>query len=166
MPQTIRLWEVTPQNTLSEILRGPINMEHDLEDWLESDISMLDGNLLVIGRQVQTDFGKKIDLLCLDSVGNLVVVELKKSKTPWEVAAQALDYASWVQGLSTERIQGIAAGYSGISGSLDQAFEEKFEASLPETLNQGHRSLIIAESLDDSTERIVRYLSDYAYQST
>ena len=53
MPQKIRMWEVTPQNTLSEISSNEISLEERLEDWLASDISMLDPDLLVIGRQVR-----------------------------------------------------------------------------------------------------------------
>ncbi len=87
MPQKIRMWEVTDQNTLAEIPDSEIKLEQRLEDWLESDISMLDPDLLVIGRQVKTGFGGEIDLLCLDSSGALVVVELKKGKTPPEVSA-------------------------------------------------------------------------------
>jgi RecB family endonuclease NucS len=61
--------------------------------------------LLLIGRQIQTDYGKFIDMLALDQEGNLVIIELKKNRTPREVVAQTLDYASWVQNLSYERIQ-------------------------------------------------------------
>ncbi len=31
MPQKIRMWEVTPQNTLSEISSNAINLEEQLE---------------------------------------------------------------------------------------------------------------------------------------
>ena len=34
MPQRIRMWEVTPQNTLSEISSNEISLEERLEDWL------------------------------------------------------------------------------------------------------------------------------------
>ena len=40
------------------------------------------------------------------------------------------------------------------------AFQERFEKSLPDELNLGHRSLNVAESMDASIERIVRFLSD------
>ena len=100
-----------------------------------------------------------IDLLCLDSAGDTVVVELKKGQTPREVAAQALDYASWVEDLSHERITSVAADYFETPDSLASAFQERFEKPLPGELNLGHRSLIVAESMDASTERIVRYLS-------
>ena len=80
MTQQIRMREVTSENTPNEIHRNEINLEKRLQDWLEADISMLDPDLLVIGREVPTAFGGKIDLLCLDSSGGLVVVELKKGK--------------------------------------------------------------------------------------
>ena len=162
MPQKIRMWEITPQNTLSEISSSEINLEERLEDWLEADISVLDPNLLVIGRQVPTVFGGTIDLLCLDSWGGCVVVELKKGKTPREVTAQALDYASWVRDLSFDQIANIAERYSKVNGrTLGEIFESKFQEPLPDTINQSHRAVIVAESMDDSTERIVRYLSDF-----
>ena len=159
MPQKIRMWEVTLQNTLTEIASSQINREERLEDWLENDISVLDPNLMVIGRQVRTDFGGEIDLLCLDSMGTVVVVENKKGQTPRKVATQALDYASWVKDLSYQQIKILAESY--LNNSLDEAFNAKFGEDLPETLNESHRSLIVAEAMDASTERIVRYLSDF-----
>ncbi len=158
--QQIRLWEITSDQRLVEIEGNPIPLEERLEDWLESDISVLDANLLVIGRQVETDFGGKIDLLCLDSVGDTVVIELKKGTPPREVTAQALDYASWVKGLSFDHLMNIADGYFKIPNALDLKFRERFEEPLPSELNQSHRSLIVAETMDAGTERIVRYLSD------
>ena len=160
MPQKIRMWEVTPLNALSEISSSEINLEKQLEDWLESDISMLDSDLLVIGRQVRTSFDGEIDLLCMDSRGDLVIVELKKGKTPREVTAQTLDYASWVKDLSFDQITSLSERYEKLDGSLAEAFETRFREPLPDTLNQGHRSLIVAEAMDESTERIVRYLTD------
>ena len=160
MPQKIRMWEVTKANTLTELASTEIALEARLEDWLENDISMIDQDLLVIGRQVRTDFGGEIDLLCLDGAGDTVIIELKKGKTPRDVTAQTLDYASWVRDLGIEQIEEIASHYGKLEGPLDDVFEEKFKSPLPDTLNVNHRSLIVAEAMDASTERIVRYLSD------
>ena len=157
--QQVRLWEVVSDKELHEIPSNQISLEERLENWLATNISVLDPSLLVIGKQVHTDFAGVIDLLCLDSAGDTVVVELKKGKTPREVAAQVLDYASWVKDLSHERIADIAARHFGDSDVLASAFQERFEKPLPDELNLGHRSLIVAESMDASTERIVRYLS-------
>ena len=159
MTQEIRLWEVTSETKPSEIPRNEIDLEKRLQEWLVADISMLDPDLLVIGREVPTTFEGKIDLLCLDSSGGLVVVELKKGKTPREVTAQVLDYASWVKDLSRDDIFALSLRQN-IAVPLEEAFERKFGEELPHSLNESHRSLIVAESMDESTERIVRYLSD------
>ena len=159
MAQKIHLWGVTSQDILIEIPSSEISREKRLEDWLESNISMLDPSLLVIGRQVRTDFGGEIDLLCLDSLGNTVVIELKKSRTPRDVTAQVLEYASWVKDLTDDQIIEKSDRYLAPSYLAD-AFQEKFSEGLPEELNSSHRSLIVAEDMDTSTERIVRYLAE------
>ena len=90
--------------------------EKELEDGLVEDTSRVDSDLLVIGRQVRTDSGGKIDLLCIDKNGCTVVIELKRDRTPRTVTAQTLDYASWVKSLSGDRLTEIAERYS-FSGS-------------------------------------------------
>ena len=160
--QEIRLWEVVKEKTLRKIPGSEIAFEERLEEWLAKDISVLDTSLLVIGRQVRTDFGGYIDLLCMDNLGNSVVVELKKGQTPRDTAAQALEYASWVKDLSYDDIAAIADEYLKQlgSGSLKEAFLQRFGVEVPDEINQEHRSLILAEAIDDRTDRIVRYLAD------
>ena len=156
----VRLWEITADRKLSEIPARYTSLEQWIEDWLADDVSVLDPSLLVIGRQVRTSFGGAIDLLCMDGDGNLVVVELKRGQTPRDVTSQALEYSSWVKGLEYDDITGIAAAYPGIVGGLEPAFLEKYGSELPGELNQGHRTLIVAESVDASTDRIVGYLAE------
>ena len=173
MPQSIRLWEIGAGNLPVEIPTDQIEREKTLEAWLENDISMLDSSLMVIGRQVSTDFGRVIDLLCIDGSGHIVVVELKKGRTSRDVTAQALEYAAWVQNLPYSRIKRIADDYlAGRSQglTLDVAFQETFGTRLtelmdadPSTLDDHvleHHILIVAETMDASTEQIVSYLSD------
>ena len=155
MPQKIRMWEVTTENELKQLTNDGIDLENRLEDWLENDISLLDDKLLVIGRQVSTGFGT-VDLLCLDSKGTLVVIEIKKGRTPRQVTSQALEYASWAKGLPYDRVKEIAEDH--LKTSLDDAFRVKFDDEVPEEFS--HRSLVVAENIDTSTERIVSYLSD------
>ncbi|MDD9981675.1 MAG: endonuclease NucS [Gammaproteobacteria bacterium] len=160
MTHQIRMWEVADGSTPTEVRRDEISLEERLQDWLEEDISILDPDLLVIGREVPTDYGGKIDLLCLDSTGGLVIVELKKGRTPREVTAQVLDYAYWVRDLSYEKISALFDDYRKSRRALSEAFEQKYGDELPATLNESHRSVIVAEEMDGGTERIVRYLSD------
>jgi hypothetical protein len=159
MAEEVRLWRVGPDRLLSELPRAGLDLEARLQEWIARDVSVLDPGLLVIGREVETDFGGYIDLLCVDEVGDLVVVELKRDRTPREITAQALDYASWVAELSNERIRAIADANLGQVG-FAASFRKRFESDLPETLNGGHRMLIVGSQIDACSERIIKYLSD------
>jgi hypothetical protein len=154
----VHLWRITGDDELIETPRGSLDREARLQKWLERDISILDPKLLAIGRLVTTDFGGEIDILCMDAEGDLVIVELKRDKTPREVTAQAIDYASWVVSLSNERVTSIADEY--LASDLETEFRRKFGSDLPETLNGDHRIVIVASELDESSERIIKYLSD------
>ncbi len=160
MAEDVRIWEVLADDSLSEVTRAKLDLEERIETWMTKDPSILADDLLVIGRQVPTDYGGWIDLLCLDRKGDVVIVELKRDKTPREITAQALDYASWVKDLSHDRITEIAASFLGSSGPLENAFQTRFGTELPEVLNAQHRMLIVASEIDASSERIIRYLSE------
>jgi hypothetical protein len=164
MADEVRVWQINRDDSLDEMDASTLNREERIEKWITQNISVLEpdkSSLLVIGEQVQTDFGKRIDLLCIDSKGDLAIVELKRDKTAREVTAQALDYASWVKDLGLEKIEEIAAGYLKNGKKLKEAFEETFpEAEFPDVINADHSIKIVASEVDDSTERIIRYLSE------
>jgi len=107
---------------LEEVSPGALDLESRLETWIEADVSVVEADLLVIGRQVATDFGGIIDLLCLEPNGDVVILELKPAKTPREITAQALDYASWVAELPPERIIEMANAYLRTNGPIESAF--------------------------------------------
>jgi Endonuclease NucS C-terminal domain len=158
MGAEVHLWQISGGEHLSEISHSQLNDEPRLQEWLARDMSILDPTLLVIGREVVTDFGGRIDILCIDAEGDLVIVELKRDRTSREVTAQALDYASWVTSLPNDRVTDIANDY--LAGDFEGAFQTKFGVELPETLNGDHRILVVGSEIDASSERIMRYLSD------
>jgi hypothetical protein len=160
MPQEVRLWCIGNNDNLIKCAQMPLNLEARLEEWLARDISILSDELLVIGRQVETAFGGYIDLLCIDRAGDLVIVELKRDKTPREITAQTLDYASWVTDLSRDSISAIASRYLRNAGSLEEAFRQLFGEDLPDSINESHQMLIVASKVDPSSERIIKYLSN------
>jgi RecB family endonuclease NucS len=100
-----------------------------LEDALAKDLSILSSQLMLIGRQVATSYGKFIDMLAMDISGNLFIIELKKNRTPREVVAQLIDYASWVQSLSYEDISTIYAEKN-FGKKLEEGFDDAFGASV------------------------------------
>lgn len=160
MAEEVKIWSVQQDNKLRELQKSRLDLEERIERWIAEDISILSSDLLVVGRQVPTDFGGFLDLLCLNSNGDTVIVELKRHKTPREVTAQVLDYASWINDLSNNTITSIANEYLGRSGPLETAFAEKFKKELPDTLNENHSMLVVASEIDSSSERIIKYLSD------
>ena len=163
MPIEQIIWKVGQRP--ERLTSSKLDSEQELEEMICSDISILNEQWMLIGRQVMTAYNKAIDLLALDSTGSVIIIELKKYKTPREVVAQAIDYASWVQQLDSSAIanvfQKFAHEYLHSSRSLDQAFHEKFGSRLDENdLNSSHQIVIVSSELDSSSERIVKYLSN------
>jgi len=161
MPLEFGIWRVDERTTKLE--PSHLAQEAHLEKAIENDIGLIDGNLLLIGRQVATGYGKKIDLLAIDADGDLVVIEIKRDKTPREIVAQTLDYASWILKLAYDEITEIHDAYVQQRGlpptPFEEAFEEAFGTNPPDTLNEKHKLLIVASELDDATERIITYLA-------
>ena len=116
MSFSMNLWKVSGNN-IKEINKTKLNYEERLEDWIVNDSSILGIDLLIIGRQVPTEFGGRIDLLCIDPQGDIVILELKRDRTPREIVAQILDYASWVKNLEYKEINTICLKYNRIISS-------------------------------------------------
>ena len=157
MPIQHTIWTVGAESKALEPSR--LASEQTLEEMIVRDSRILSSEWMLIGRQEVTSFGSRIDLLAIAPDGSLVLIELKRDRTPREIVAQALDYASWVDQLSAEKVAQIYQRYSN-GGSLDAAFNQKFGTELDEdTLNESHQIIIVAAELDASTERIVSYLN-------
>jgi hypothetical protein len=156
MAFTTTLWNVK-DDKLHEVPKHPLESEKRLEDWIEQDASVLGMDVLIIGRQVQTPFGGRIDLLGIAPDGSTVIIELKRDKTPRDIVAQVLDYASWARTLTPHEIDERASDH--LKKPLAEAFKDRFDASLPENVGADHRMVIVASELDESSERIVQYLS-------
>ena len=152
-----RLWKVE-SDELHEVKTSSPKTEALVEDWIAGDPSIIGSDLLIIARQYTTTFGSKLDLLGIDRAGDLTLIELKRDKTPRTVVAQALDYGSWVHGLTTLEIHNLASKY--LQCPLSEAFRQKFDANIPENLNGSHNLLIVASSFDPSSRRIVEYLAE------
>jgi hypothetical protein len=121
---------------------------------------MLSDEWMLVGRQIDTGLGGRIDLIAMAPDASMVLIELKRDRTPREVVAQALDYASWVKGLHADEIAGIYGRFAR-GRSLNEDFRQRFGHALDDDeLNQNHQIIIVAASLDASTERIVGYLSE------
>jgi len=159
MPQRTALWTVgSSPVALSE---ARLASERLLEDMIVSAPRILSEEWMLIGRQEATMTGR-IDLLAIAPDGALVLIELKRERTPRDVVAQALDYACWVEGLEADAIAAIYARFAP-GRDLSADFLSNFGQPLDEdTLNDSHQIVIVATHLDEGSERIVCYLGDKA----
>lgn len=157
MPIHHAIWKVADQPVALGLTK--LASEQLLEDMIVREPEILSGEWMLIGRQEATPFGGRIDLLAIAPDASLVLVELKRDKTPREIVAQALDYASWVENLSSDQIARIYRRFSN-GGVLDEAFKQRFGVELDEeALNESHQIILVASELDHSTERILNYLN-------
>ena len=159
MPVETSIWKVDGDDVSAKVDFSVIESEKRLEEILKKNISILGNEYLIIGRQVRTSYGKIIDLLAISRSGKITIIELKRDRTPREVVAQTLDYASWINQLSYSDIEEIYKDNFGKEKPFEKAFVDKFDENIPEEINEEHDMLIVSASLDNETERIINYLS-------
>lgn len=156
--------------------KEPIDYEKDFENWLENSPHVLFENdastIMWIGRQVSTTSYETVkfpDLLGIDSNGDVVIVELKKGKTPREVVAQILEYAAWASGLRYEDLNVLTMkyydsdeAYKGLElAEIHNLIFYPDDEVLRETkFNQKLRLFIVAEEITKTVKDVVKYLSN------
>jgi hypothetical protein len=157
MPIHHTVWKVA--KSPSRLQEAVLPSEQLLEDMIVASPEILSDQWMIIGRQEDTGVGGRIDLLAIAPDGTLILIELKRGRTPREVVAQAIDYATWLEDLDAQTVGRIYARFS--SGhDLATDFQKRFDHMLDETtINQSHQIVIVAASLDASSERIVAYLN-------
>ncbi|MBN1662830.1 MAG: DUF91 domain-containing protein [Deltaproteobacteria bacterium] len=134
-----------------------------LEDWLEAnpDGIVEDGKLLIIGRQVATNLGGFIDLVGIDRQGALVVVELKRNRTPRDTLSQALEYASFAEHLDTGQLESILRSYlNDDSLSLAEHHHRYFELGTDEAIafNKDQRIVIVGQRVTPEIRQTASFL--------
>lgn len=157
MPIRHSIWRVGDRPEALKPSR--LDSEALLEEMIVAAPEILSPEWMIIGRQEDTGHGGRIDLLALAPDGALILIELKRARTPRDVVAQAIDYAAWAEELDADDVVRIYGRFSS-GGNLSTDFHKKFGQPLDEDiLNESHQIVIVASSLDASSERIVDYLN-------
>lgn len=162
----MKLFGVTPDETFEEYIETEFQAEHReaiLGNWLEQNPHGIieDGNLLIIGREVTTNVGSSIDLLALDKQGDVVVVELKRDRTPRDTLAQALEYASFAERLDYEQLEDIFSTYiNDESANLAQYHRDYFELMTDEAavFNKDQRIVIVGQRITPEIRQTSTFL--------
>ena len=168
----MRVFSVEPDGGFTEYEQLPFETDHaeaDLEQWLEANPGGIleDGPLLIIGRQVPTDLGKSIDLLGVDREGNVVVVELKRDRTPRDVVAQALEYAAFAAKLGAAALERILGEYRPDEPlGLAEQHREYFDQSEAVAFNKNQRIVVIGQQVTPEIRQTALFLRDKGIQVT
>jgi len=168
----MRVFSVGPDGRFAEYEQLPFEADHvesELEEWLEAnpDGILDDSPLLIVGRQVPTDLGKSIDLLGVDREGNVVVVELKRDRTPRDVVAQALEYAAFAARLDVDELEGILGEYrpDGTSDLADQ-HREYFDQAEAVAFNKDQRIVVVGQQVTPEIRQTASFLNSKGIQVT
>lgn len=105
MPIHHAIWRIGSDP--APLLPSRLASEDELEQMILAAPGILSNEWMSIGHQVTTGHGGRIDLLAIAPDSSLVLIELKRDRTPRTVVAQAIDYASWVQELTSDEITQI-----------------------------------------------------------
>lgn len=143
--------EPTKMNSISFSEIG-ITERADLEQWIINHSEMLGEKLLIITSEFDR-FDKsnsRLDLLALDSMGALVVVELKLDASRSLADLQAIRYAAFCSTMTIDNLIGVFAEFEDITA--DEATKRICDFlnvdEAPE-LNSRPRIILAAGSIDD-----------------
>ena len=166
MTDEIKIWALDGSfeaNKVTEL--EPTNRtetEQILEDTLVANPEMLMPGLTLVGRQTPTA-GGPLDLLGVDSSGQLVVFELKRGTLTRDAVTQVIDYASSLESLSGDDLAAQIAGQSGKNG-LDPIddFEEWYSQRFPDQQLDSLKPvqmMLVGLGADKNATRMVDFLT-------
>ena len=148
-----------------------IEFEQHLESWLENNpwILVPGEDIFWIGKRTSArveDMTIFPDLLGVDAEGNLIVVELKRGRTPRDTIAQLLDYAAWADEILDMEVREIAERYFEEQEELQkESFDDVFRSAFDmlETdevpmLNRSLRLYIVAGRISERILKVCRFL--------
>ncbi len=163
MPIEHSIWSLEPQQKLhsSQCLK-----ENELEDLIYNHIEFLNENWVVVGRQIVMG-SARLDILCIDRSGKLIIIELKRGLTPREVVAQTLDYASIVSKWNYDEFKKfINNGHCPLDlDDIDKTLTKECDTDVTKEFNtKDVQMVIVATEMDNTTERVIDYLQKYGVE--
>jgi len=122
--------------------------ERHLEEWLSNDLSPIADGLLMLGRQVRTDDGKRIDLLALDKNGDAIIIELKRGDSTRDLVGQINEYISAAE---QWRERDLERRTNRDPRTLAKDFKEHFHCDAPADFNRNPKAIVVVEDIDKTT---------------
>ncbi|MBK9751362.1 MAG: DUF91 domain-containing protein [Chloroflexi bacterium] len=152
----IGIWKLT-DGAPQFFERKSVQLEKQLEDWLERDGGLIQAGLCIVGRQVHTPVGI-LDLLAVDRWGRWSVIEIKRGSVRRETLTQALDYAAYLADITPEALRDAVTAYLQKRHVPLGAFLK--ELQLDETIFNQPRDIqvyVVGTGRDESFDRLAKY---------
>jgi hypothetical protein len=160
---TIGLWHIADSGPV-RLPSTELQLERDLEDWIERDPSLLERGLVIVGRQLRLD-GGPLDLLALDPQGRWVLIEIKRERLRREVVTQAIDYVSCLHRVEPNWLRTKCDAYLRSRNSthtLDSLLHQRGRSLASMTDSLDVVIYLVGTSVDRGLERMVGFLSEQA----
>lgn len=167
------IFEMT-QDNLTALSETSFDIEgiyerRDLQRHLKKNIAVLAPDLMVISEEYGDwiDSLRRVDLLCLDRVGNLVVVEIKRTNDGGHMELQAIRYAAMLSTMTFKQLVEAHIAYLSAEGRPTDTAEAEILAFLhleePDEEAFGNEVRIILASPNFSKEitMAVLWLNDH-----
>lgn len=156
----IGLWTKTGKS-LSRLAESQIELEKELEKWIEEDPGLIRDGLTVVGRQVEVESGR-IDLLAVDPQERWAVIEVKRGALHREAITQAIDYASCIDALPSAHLHDKLRSYLASKNlDLGHLFDDRPAGDDREVL-----IFIVGTGRGGGVERMSDYLAQYRFPIT
>ena len=159
MASQVGIWRVTVEGP-ERVERSRVRLESHLEDWIESNPTLLAESLRIVGRQVHVP-GGFVDLLCVDVQGRWVIVELKRDRLYREALVQALDYAASIQGASVDELRNFVLSAAQKHSRTQDELSLVDEQLDHEEEERNVAVLIAGLGVDPGLERVMDFLAQY-----
>ena len=152
------VWNVG-EGTPSRLHATDIGLEKELEDWIETDPSLIQHGLEIVGRQFQVESGP-IDLLAIDPQGRWVVIEIKRGFLTRQAIAQVIDYSSGLALMSTEELAQKANRYLEKRAlTVEQLLNERAAEGALDVEEREILSMVVGLGKSQGLGRMVEYLA-------
>ena len=155
----IGLWTISASGP-SKVTASEVDLERQLEDWIEKDPSLINPDLVIVGRQ--TDLGSgPVDLIALDQQGRWVLIEIKRGELHREAVGQVLEYAGRLRKTPFADLAAKANEYFHSKGEKAR-FESIFKERTGESDDKGKREVVlclVGTGCDSSLEEIIDLLN-------
>lgn len=133
----------------------------DIQEWINNTPEILGEPLLMISKELELPSGKRLDLLAVDKQAALVVIELKRDDSGYDLEWQAIKYTSYCSSFSNDEILKYYAEYLGTDDDDAQEKIEEFIDCEIDELNQKQRIILVSKEFHSDVISAVLWLREF-----